>query len=69
VPERVALLGFLPSRVFTLIRDGTDFAAPPLMALHHGRERPFQRTFRVSIPVEVGWSLSRLPTLLGFFAS
>ena len=47
-----ALQGFHP------LRDGTVFAAPPLMALPDGRERPFRRTFRVSVPVRLA-GLSR----------
>jgi hypothetical protein len=63
----VALLGFLPSRVFPLDRNAATFTAAPLMRLlQPDDESAFGALYRVSLPGEVGLPLSRLPTLLGF---
>jgi hypothetical protein len=63
----VALLGFLPSRVFSRTWDAATFTAAPLMRLlQPGDESTFGALYRVLLPDSVGWSLSRLPTLLGF---
>jgi hypothetical protein len=63
----VALLGFLPSRVFPLTGMATAFTAPPLMELpERTTNRPYERPYRVLLTGEVGLPLARLPTLLGF---
>jgi hypothetical protein len=65
----VALLGFLPSRVLSLVRNGHGLhRASPHEVKPPGDESTFGPLFRVLLPLEVGWSLSRLPTLLGFAA-
>jgi hypothetical protein len=51
-------------------RYGTAFTAPPLLRLSsQATNRPTGRPYRVLLPGEVGLSLSRLPTLMGFPAS
>jgi hypothetical protein len=63
----VALLGFVPSRVFPLTGMATAFTAPPLMRLpDRTPKRPAEPLYRVLLTGEVGLPLSRLPTLLGF---
>jgi hypothetical protein len=45
----------------------TAFTAPPLMGLPaRATNRPNERPYRVLLTGEIGLSLSRLPTLLGF---
>jgi hypothetical protein len=45
----------------------TAFTAPPLMGLPaRATNRPNERPYRVLLAGEIGLSLSRLPTLLGF---
>jgi hypothetical protein len=51
-------------------RNGTAFTTPPLMGLSvRTTNRPRGRPFRVLLPGEIGLSLSRLPTLMGFVTS
>ena len=60
-PELHPLQGVLPRR------NAATFTAAPLMRLlQPGDESTFGALYRVLLPDEVGWSLSRLPTLLGF---
>jgi hypothetical protein len=65
----VALLGFIPSRVFSLA--GMERPSPllPSWSCLLKRERPIQLPYRVLLPDEIGLSPKRLPTLLGFLAS
>jgi hypothetical protein len=64
------LLGFQPSRGFPRPAWTTADAASPLVRFRAGVPRQTGRgRFRVSIGWEVGWSLSRLPPLLGFLSS
>jgi hypothetical protein len=65
----VALLGFVPFRVFPRTLDAAVFTAAPLMRLFQpGDESTFGTLFRVLLQGSVGLPLSRLPTLLGFSA-
>lgn len=67
--RRVALLGFLPSRVLSLVRMSAASTAPPLMWFPGRAQATDTTPLQGIVPDEVGWPLSRLPTLLGFFAS
>jgi hypothetical protein len=67
--EHVALLGFVPFRVFPLTGMATAFTAPPLMWLSVWAQAPSRTPYRVFLPGEVGLPLSRPPTLLGFATS
>jgi hypothetical protein len=62
----VALLGLLPSRVFTLADLGTAFTVPPLMRLIVQTQATETLPLQGIAANEVGLSLSRPPTLLGF---
>jgi len=65
--ERVALLGLFPSRVLppsTLVRPSSDLPSCDYCADASGLAAPLQGFSRRKF----GWSLSRLPTLLGFAA-
>jgi hypothetical protein len=62
-PGLSALQGSLPRR------DGPAFTAPPLMCLPARARTTSLPALQGVTPNEIGWSLSRLPTLLGFSAS
>jgi hypothetical protein len=63
----VALLGFRPFRVFTLEETAWLSPRPPLTRLARTRARRTTNAPPQGIDLnEIGWSLSRLPTLLGF---
>jgi hypothetical protein len=67
--ERVALLGFVPSRVFLPHWSGPAFTAPPLTGFEPARrERPTGSAPQGLGSSGIGSSLSRPPTLLGFGA-
>jgi hypothetical protein len=68
-PGRVALLGLVPSRVFSLSSLDRTFTRSPLTSLRARPQATSHRLPRVSLAGEIGLSLSRLPTLLGFLAS
>jgi hypothetical protein len=59
--------GFHPLQGVPPHRNGTAFTAPTLLRLSsQATNRPTGRPYRVFLPGEVGLSLSRLPTLMGF---
>lgn len=66
----VPLLGFQPSKVFPFV--ATTRPLPCLLSCTSSKNVPGQvlrRCSRVSVSNEVGWTLSSLPTLMGFCAS
>jgi len=66
----VPLLGFQPSRVFPFV--ATTRPLPCLLSCTSPKNVPGQVLrwcSRVSVSNEIGWTLSSLPTLLGFCAS
>jgi hypothetical protein len=66
--RRVALLGFRALQGSPPHQLGTTSAVPPLMSFLAREQASQPALSRVSIADEVGSSLSRLPTLLSFFA-
>lgn len=61
--------GFPPLQGTHLGQDGATFAAPPLMWLEIERQAcRLLVHFRVLLTAQGGWSLSRLPSLMGFVA-
>jgi hypothetical protein len=67
--EPILSWDFQPSRGFPLLASTTAIAASPLVRFVTACEQAAHGRFRVSIGGEVGWSLSRLPPLLGFLSS
>jgi hypothetical protein len=67
--RRVALLGFIPSRVFPLATMARPSPGLPSWAFSHQTQAADEPTLQGFICRQMGWSLSRLPTLLGFPAS
>jgi hypothetical protein len=59
-------LGLHPLQGVPSHRNGTAFTAPPLMRFPVWAQAAAWDLYRVLLTDEVGWSLSRLPTLLGF---
>jgi hypothetical protein len=67
--ERVALLGIFPSGVFSLFAIGPVLAEPPLVRLLPRTVKAETTPLQGFSRKEHGWSLSRLPTPMGFVAS
>jgi hypothetical protein len=63
-------LGILPLQGILPRRTGNGLhRASPHEVARLGDESTARALYRVSLPDEIGWSLSRLPTLLGFTTS